>query len=166
MKHTMVTLTHLRVPQDQASTCRELVDHLSAARVTAERFQEGTPEEAAANHAVSRGQAALDEAGDHLLTLTPEGRAEYQRIMLTLGMAHTTRRGNGIYINSPCGLDHWQATEDQALEALAAWKSARLMRLDSEMLHAVIECGWEDLIHFLELATTRGGLSSAWIPGS
>ena len=165
MKHTMVTLTHMRVPQAQASTCRELADHLSAPRVTAERFQEGTPEKATANHAASRGQAALGEAGDHLLALTPEGRAEYQRIMLTLGMAHTTRGGNGIYIDSPRGLDHWQATESQALEALAAWKSASLARLDSEILHAVIECGWEDLIQFLELATTRGGLSSAWSPG-
>lgn len=160
-----VSYTHNHIPEEQALVCQELFEELSIAMATADTFREGIAERIAAVSIVDRREAALTQASNQFFSLTYDGRAEYQRVMLTLGMAHTATSGaGGIYVGPLGDYHRWHATDAQVLEALQAWRSTDLHTLDAATRSTVIECGWDDWITFLERALYRDGFSTVERP--
>ncbi|POH72447.1 hypothetical protein [Arthrobacter glacialis] len=156
-----VSYSHNRIPEEQAFVCQELFTELSVVMATADTFREGTAERIAAVSLVDRRERALTNASNQFFSLTYAGRDEYQRAMLILGMARTaTSKTRGIFVGALGGRHRWSATDSQVLEALQAWRSVDLRSLDTETLHTVTECGWDDWITFLERAFYRDGFST------
>ena len=156
-----VSYTHNHIPEEQVFVCQELFTHLSAAMALADTFRAGTAERIVAVGVVDQHERALADASNQFFSLTYDGRDEYQRAMLTLGMARTTdNETEGIYVGPLGDFHFWSATDSQVLEALQTWRSTDLRSLDAETRHTVTECGWDDWITFLERAFYRGGFST------
>lgn len=156
-----ISYTHNHTPEEQALVCQELFTTLSAAMAMADTFEGGTAERAAAVCEVDRHERALTEASNQFFSLTFDGRAEYQRAMLTLGMTRSTiNDAEGIYVGPLGDYRDWSATEAQVIEALQAWRSVDMRSVDAATRGTVTECGWDDWITFLERAAYRGGFST------
>ena len=162
---TKIFYTHNHIPEEQTLVCQELSTTLSAARAKADTFASGTAERAAAVREVDRHERALAEASNQFFSLTLDGRAEYQRVMLTLGMARSTINDTeGIYVGPLGDYRDWSATDAQVIEALQAWRAVDMRSVDASTRGTVIECGWDDWITFLERAVYRDGFSTVAIP--
>lgn len=156
-----ISYTHNHIPEEQALVCQELFTALSVSMAIADTFKGGTAERTVAVSEVDRREKALTEASNQFFSLTFDGRAEYQRAMLILGMARsTTNAAEGIYVGPLGDYRDWSATEAQVIEALRAWRSADMRSVDAATRGTVTECGWDDWITFLERAVYRGGFST------